>query len=99
LDIFSFKYSPPRSLFSSSLTGKVGVYDKGGFIKTFSSSQEEFKNEIEQLKEKFDEINYIFSCLSRNFSHSSLWITRGTRAIIFDFTVYNANMNMFCQVQ
>lgn len=29
----------------------------------------------------------------------SLWITRGTRAILVDFTVYNANMNLFCQVQ
>ncbi|CAF0732509.1 unnamed protein product [Adineta steineri] len=29
----------------------------------------------------------------------NLWITRGTRAIIVDFTVYNANLNLFCQVQ
>ncbi|CAF4443225.1 unnamed protein product, partial [Adineta steineri] len=28
-----------------------------------------------------------------------LWITLGTRAIILDFTVYNANLNLFCQVQ
>lgn len=24
------------------------------------------------------------------------WITRGTRAVIIDFTVYNANVNLFC---
>lgn len=30
---------------------------------------------------------------------SSLWVSRGTRAIMIDFTVYNANMNLFCQVQ
>jgi hypothetical protein len=52
LELFRFKYTPSKSLFSSSVTGKMGVYDKGGFIKTFSSSQEEFKNEIEELKEK-----------------------------------------------
>ncbi|CAF3527805.1 unnamed protein product [Rotaria socialis] len=29
----------------------------------------------------------------------NLWITRGTRAILVDFTIYNANLNLFCQVQ
>ncbi len=52
LEFFRFKYTPSKSLFSSSITGKVGVYDKGGFIKTFGSSQEQFKNEIQELKEK-----------------------------------------------
>jgi polycystin 2 len=28
-----------------------------------------------------------------------LWITRGTRAIFLDFTLYNANLNLFCQVR
>ncbi len=27
-----------------------------------------------------------------------LWITRGTRVVIVDFTVYNANINLFCIV-
>ena len=49
---FRYQHSPSKSLFSSSITGRVGVYDKGGFIKTFSSSQEEFKKEVEELKEK-----------------------------------------------
>lgn len=52
---FRFKHTPSKTLFSSSITGKVGVYDQGGFMKTFSSSQEEFKNEIEELKEKYEE--------------------------------------------
>lgn len=26
----------------------------------------------------------------------NLWINRGTRAILIDFTVYNANLNLFC---
>lgn len=29
----------------------------------------------------------------------NLWITRGTRAVFLDFTIYNANMNYFCVVQ
>lgn len=49
---FRFQHTPSKSLFSSSITGKMGVYDQGGFIKTLASSQEEFKNEIEELKEK-----------------------------------------------
>lgn len=27
------------------------------------------------------------------------WITRGTRALFIDFTVYNANVNLFCVVR
>jgi len=28
-----------------------------------------------------------------------LWIDRGTRAVFIDFTVYNANINLFCVVR
>ena len=27
------------------------------------------------------------------------WLDRGTRAVFIDFTVYNANINMFCVVR
>jgi len=27
------------------------------------------------------------------------WIDRGTRAVFLDFTVYNANINLFCQIR
>lgn len=27
------------------------------------------------------------------------WLDRGTRAVMLDFTVYNANINMFCQIR
>ena len=27
------------------------------------------------------------------------WIDRGTRVVFLDFTVYNANINMFCQIR
>ena len=29
----------------------------------------------------------------------NLWLDRGTRAVFIDFTVYNANINMFCVVR
>ncbi len=29
----------------------------------------------------------------------NLWIDRATRAVFLDFTVYNANINLFCQVK
>ena len=29
----------------------------------------------------------------------NVWITRGTRVVLIDFTVYNANVNLFCQVR
>ena len=27
-----------------------------------------------------------------------LWLDRGTRVVFLDFTVYNANINLFCQI-
>ncbi|ESO05739.1 hypothetical protein HELRODRAFT_171406 [Helobdella robusta] len=30
---------------------------------------------------------------------NNLWIDRGTRAVFIDFTVYNANINLFCTVK
>lgn len=30
---------------------------------------------------------------------SNLWLTRGTRAVFTDFTVYNANINLFCVIR
>ena len=30
---------------------------------------------------------------------SQLWVDRGTRAVFTDFTVYNANINLFCVVR
>ena len=34
-----------------------------------------------------------------NELRNGLWIDRGTRAVTIDFTVYNANINLFCVVQ
>ena len=29
----------------------------------------------------------------------NLWTDRGTRVVFLDFTVYNANINLFCQIK
>ncbi|CAF0862510.1 unnamed protein product [Rotaria sordida] len=76
----AFKYTPSMSWFGLSTTGQVSIYDQGGYIKTFNSTQDQFTKDIEELKD-------------------GLWITRGTRAVLVDFTVYNANLNLFCQVE
>ncbi|CAF2744244.1 unnamed protein product [Rotaria sp. Silwood2] len=31
--------------------------------------------------------------------NANLWIDRGTRVVFLDFTVYNANINLFCQIK
>lgn len=31
--------------------------------------------------------------------YQNLWIQRGTRAVFIDFSVYNANVNLFCIVR
>lgn len=46
------------------------------------------------LSSEKDETELLMSQLFDN-----LWVDRGTRAIFFDFTVYNANINIFCQVR
>jgi len=33
------------------------------------------------------------------FSQEHLWLDRGTRVVFIDFTVYNANINLFCIVK
>ncbi len=34
-----------------------------------------------------------------NHLNANLWIDRGTRVVFLDFTVYNANINLFCQIK
>ena len=31
--------------------------------------------------------------------NTNLWLDRGTRVVFLDFTVYNANINLFCQIK
>ncbi|CAF4732790.1 unnamed protein product, partial [Rotaria magnacalcarata] len=31
--------------------------------------------------------------------YDNLWLDRGTRVVFLDFTVYNANINLFCQIK
>jgi hypothetical protein len=30
---------------------------------------------------------------------ANLWLDRGTRVVFLDFTLYNANINLFCQIR
>lgn len=34
-----------------------------------------------------------------NILKQNLWIGRGTRVVFLDFTVYNGNINLFCQIK
>ena len=34
-----------------------------------------------------------------DYLRDRLWIDRGTRAVFIDFTVYNANINLFCVIK
>ncbi|KXJ23969.1 polycystic kidney disease 2-like 1 protein [Exaiptasia diaphana] len=46
------------------------------------------------LAKKKDKTKEIFADLKQN-----LWLNRGTRAVFIDFSVYNANINLFCIVR
>lgn len=49
---------------------------------------------ILDLKPKYDEAKQQLDILKQN-----LWISRGTRVVFLDFTLYNANINLFCQIK
>lgn len=36
------------------------------------------------------------SMIQLQFLKDHLWLDRGTRAVFLDFSVYNANINLFC---
>lgn len=44
-------------------------------------------------------LNKIDSIDIVNYLHLNNWIDRSTRAIFLDFTTYNANINLFCQIR
>ena len=39
------------------------------------------------------------SALQMQELFNNLWIDRATRVVFIDFTVYNSNINLFCQVK
>lgn len=45
----------------------------------------------------------LFECVTNfilKFSlQQNLWLDRGTRVVFIDFTVYNANINLFCIIK
>jgi hypothetical protein len=49
---------------------------------------------IQDLGQTADETKKIFRELVEG-----LWIGRGTRFVSVDFTIYNANVNLFCVVK
>lgn len=36
------------------------------------------------------------SAIQLQYLKDHLWLDRGTRAVFFDFSVYNGNINLFC---
>jgi hypothetical protein len=43
--------------------------------------------------------NYNDANAQLNDLNANLWLDRGTRVVFLDFTVYNANINLFCQIK
>jgi len=68
---------------------ELGSDSVWGIISTYSGA-----GSYVDLSTSRDKTKEIMSSLRRN-----LWIDRGTRAIFIDFTVYNANINLFCVVR
>ncbi|GAB6019631.1 TRP-like ion channel Pkd2 [Chamberlinius hualienensis] len=60
-----------------------------GQIATYSGA-----GSYEDLGTSADEARAVLDDLKSN-----LWITRGTRVVFVDFTVYNANINLFCVIK
>jgi hypothetical protein len=44
-------------------------------------------------------LNYNDASAQLSDLHQYLWLDRGTRVVFLDFTVYNANINLFCQIR
>ncbi|CAF0734186.1 unnamed protein product [Rotaria sordida] len=44
-------------------------------------------------------VNYNDAKAELNSLNNNLWLDRGTRVVFLDFTVYNANINLFCQIK
>ncbi|XP_041374515.1 polycystic kidney disease 2-like 1 protein [Gigantopelta aegis] len=68
---------------------ELGGSTHWGYMATYSASgyvQNLGFNKVQSLKI----INHLYR---------QTWITRGTRAVFIDFTVYNANINLFCVIR
>lgn len=64
----------------------VGSRSHWGLVSTYAGGgfYQDFSTNINETKKIIKKLK------------EGLWITRGTRAIFLDFTVYNANLNLFC---
>ena len=50
--LFRFKYTPAESWFGLSTTGRVSIYDQGGFIQNLADTQQKYFEQIQYLKDK-----------------------------------------------
>jgi hypothetical protein len=100
-------YSP-----SSESKDPFSIYEKGqtnmNETAFFYQSSSDLKgSSYEGIMASYDGGGYVQDLASTKDDSASLvqflkdnnWVDRGTRAVFLDFTVYNANINLFCQVR
>lgn len=78
--IFSGKYHTSSSIEGLFVWGLLGVYPGGGYFQDFPYDRNEALQLIDELKQ----------------TDNKAWIDRGTRVVFIEFTIYNANLNVFC---
>ncbi len=44
-------------------------------------------------------LNHTEAALQLEILKNNSWLDRGTRVVFLDFTVYNGNINLFCQIK
>jgi len=88
LSTFRWTFSTSEELDGSKHPGILATYNGGGFVRNNGGGF------VRNLGKKKSESLAIIEDLK-----SKLWIDRATRAVFVDFTVYNANINLFCVVR
>ena len=68
---------------------ETGLRDHAGKISTYGGGG--YYQDLTRDK------NLTLTLINRLFDN--LWIARGTRVVFVDFTVYNANINLFCVIK
>lgn len=87
---FGLHYDPSNyTAWSYEKESEIGGSSHWGLIDTYSGA-----GNIQNLANRQNVSSIILDYLEQN-----LWIRRGTRVLFIDFTVYNANINLFCVVR
>jgi hypothetical protein len=82
------------------MNGTAWTYQSAGMLKSMGSGYSGqiasygSGGYIQLLPSTHDEASAVIQNLQDN-----LWIDRGTRAVFIDFTLYNANINLFCVIR